>query len=86
MMTKGIRGLYHITALVVVVIVIYSIVDLRCTAPCNSMERVITSTARLRDDGFLQWLYNEGKLTLEPFVLKVEIGLCEWAGGLGLGF
>ncbi len=73
MMTKGIRGVCCATALVVVAIVVYSIVDLRCTVPCSSMGHGIISTARSSNDGFLQWLYNEGKVKLEPFVLKVEI-------------
>ncbi len=78
MKAKGVGVFFCATALVFLAIVIYSVIDLRCTAPCNSLEHGIISKTSSTDDGFFHWLYNEGKLKLEPFILKVEIGLCGW--------
>ncbi len=76
-MTKGISfrfSCFRAIALVVVATVIV-ILTLRCSVPYNSIGKGTTSTARSRDDGALRWLYNEGRLKLESFSLKVELGL-----------
>ncbi len=75
-MTKGIRVCCRVTALVVVAIVIVtSIVSLRCSVLHNPSGHDISFIARSSDDGSLQWLFNKGRLKLESFVPKVEIGL-----------